>query len=128
MWALESVMTDFEPGAQDSRMAVDTNVHGLRGYIGDVLQSIEEGRRGIRNTICESTQRGKYGRAAHTVQDANALGHKDQIYNGNLTLKHAIMDLSPVETPLNIYDTAKYLWHNAPPSLPRRAFQAIFGR
>ena len=127
-WAVESVMTDFETGSQDSPMAADTNVHGLRGLIGNLVQTIEEGQQGIKNAICQSTKRGQYGRGAHTIEDANALGHKDQIYNGELTLKHVIMDLSPAETPLNIYDTAKYLWENAPPSLPRRAFQYIFGR
>ena len=130
MWALESVMTDFEPGSQDSPLAQDTNVHGLKGLLGvnDRLQTMEEYRQGIRDAIRSSTERGRYGRACHTLQDKNAIGHKNKAYNGELTLGHALLDLSPVETPKNILDTAKYLWENAPPSLPRRAYQSIFGR
>jgi hypothetical protein len=110
-------------------MAKDTNVHGLVGRQEDGFwQSPEEYLEGVRDAIRNSTGRARYGRACHTVQDFNAIGHRNQVYNGELTLKHALWDLSPVETTLNIFDTAKYLWNNAPPSLPRRAFQAIFGR
>jgi RHS repeat-associated protein len=130
MWALESVMTDFEPGSQDSPLAQDTNVHGLKGLLGvnDRLQTMEEYWQGVRDAISGSTERGRYGRACHTLQDKNAIGHRNETYNGELTFGHALWDLSPMETPKNIHDTAKYLWENAPPSLPRRAYQFIFGR
>ncbi len=129
-WAIESAMTDLEEGALNSPMAEVTNVHGLRGIVAgtDAVQTIAQGREDIRNTICESAKSGQNGRGSHTIQDTNALGHKDQIYPGKLTWQHFLMDLSPGETYINIPATMKYLWENAPPSLPRRAFQVIFGR
>ncbi len=117
-WAVESAVTDFETGSLSSDQAEITNAHGLAGKEGMIRQTGEQAVAGMYRAIAESTARGGYGRACHTIGDMNTPGHRGRSYSGDLSFEHSVNDLSPEGMGESIWEIRRYLLDNAPPSLP----------
>jgi RHS repeat-associated protein len=100
----EDVMTDFAPNSQDTD-AMDANTHAMAGRKPNGrYQTCSEALAGTAARIGDSIAAGSLGPALHTVQDAQAEGHKFQEWHGGMpSLSHIAHDAVPSSST---YETA----------------------
>ncbi len=99
--AFSAAAVDFRKGSQSAR-AANTNMHAMRGSLGNVDQTIAEGRAGTTASVRNSVASGDWAAALHTVQDAATPLHQDHLWPGSYAglglrdaLAHFFADLFP---------------------------------
>lgn len=94
--ATEDVMADFAPNSQDTD-AFDANLHAMAGKKPNGrYQNCNQAVQGTADRLAGSLMADELGPALHTVQDAQAGGHKFKEWHGGMpSLSHEIDDFLP---------------------------------
>jgi RHS repeat-associated protein len=109
--ATECVMADFAPNSQDTD-AFDANLHAMSGRKPNgKYQNCNQAVQGTADRLGGSLLANELGPALHTVQDAQAGGHKFQEWHGGMpSLSHEIQDFMPSpETYQTAFDNSVQL-------------------
>lgn len=103
--ASNAMMPDFRRGANSTDWT-RTREHGMGGYVNGEPQTYGEGIASINNYI----QNARLGDAIHAGQDLVTPGHSGNLWEGHLTLGHALGDAYPsLSTIKQAYEITKQI-------------------